>query len=317
MGNVRKAFGVDIGGTNVVIGLVTENGDVSDVKKFQTKDFNDYRKLIDALSVYIKSFKDECIEGIGIGAPNGNFYKGTIEYPANLPWKGITPFAAELTEKCGSKVFLTNDANAAAIGEMCFGAAKGKKDFIMITLGTGVGSGIVINGNLVLGSNGMAGELGHTCIIPYGRKHPGTGLRGSLESYCSAKGIVETAKEFIAKFQSHSPLKFFEEKDITAKLIYEHALKGDALSLQIFEYTGELLGKAFANFVMFSAPSLIVLFGGLSKAGGLILNPAKKYMEENLLEVFKNTCSIQLSGLPEDDAAILGAASLVFQNVKN
>ena len=311
----KFSIGVDLGGTNVAFGIVSKKGKVSSLGKLHTEDYPDHKKLIKAMkeNIYpsiLKAGLENCA-GIGIGAPNGNFYKGTIEYPPNLPWKGITPFAHDVKSIFKLPAFLTNDANAAAIGEMTFGITKGVKDFIMITLGTGVGSGIVIDGKLVLGSNGMAGELGHTNIIPNGRLHKSTGLKGTLESYCSATGVVITAKEMLKEHKGESLLNDFKRNEITSKLIYDCALKGDKLSLKIFGYTGELLGRALANFVMFSAPSVIVLFGGLTKAGDLILNPVKENMEKNLLKIFKNTCKIKLSSLEEDYAAILGAAALV------
>ncbi|MEO5967351.1 MAG: ROK family protein [Ferruginibacter sp.] len=319
MKDEKYSIGVDLGGTNVDFGIVSKAGKVSSLGKLTTKDYTDHKDLIKAIkeNIYpeiLKAGLDKCA-GIGIGAPNGNFYKGTIEYPPNLPWKGIIPFADDVKSIFGIPAFLTNDANAAAIGEMTFGITKNVKDFIMITLGTGVGSGIVIDGKLVLGSNGMAGELGHTTIIPNGRTHPSTGLKGSLESYCSATGVVLTAKEMLKNYSDKTLLNDFNADDITSKIIYDCAIKGDKLAIEIFNYTGELLGRALANFVMFSAPSVIVLFGGLIKAGDLIIKPVKENMEKNLLKVFKNSCEIKTSSLPEDYAAILGAAALVPLNI--
>ena len=315
MGDEKFSVGVDIGGTNVAFGLVSKNGNISSVGKLQTEDYAYHKDLINAIkeNIYpaiLKSGLENCT-GIGIGAPNGNFYKGTIEYPPNLPWKGVIPFAEDVKAIFNLPAYLTNDANAAAIGEMTFGITKGVNDFIMITLGTGVGSGIVIDGKIVLGSNGMAGELGHTSLIPNGRLHPTTGLKGTLESYCSATGVVITAKEMLKSYSGNSLLQDFATDEISSKIIYECAVKGDKLSNEIFNYTGELLGRALANFIMFSAPEIIVLFGGLTKAGDYILNPVKKSIDDNLLKTFKGTCQIKLSALNEDYAAILGAAALV------
>jgi len=251
--------------------------------------------------------------GVGVGAPNGNFYSGTIEYAPNLPWKGIIPLAKLMSEKFKLPVTLTNDANAAAIGEMMYGAAKGMKDFIMITLGTGVGSGIVANGQLIYGHDGFAGELGHTIVIPDGRIHEGTGKKGSLESYASATGVRLTSLELLEKSSEDSLLRNINKEDLDSKTVYDAAIKGDKLALEIFEYTGKILGLALANAVMFSSPEAIILFGGLTKAGDLILKPTRKNMEENLIQVFQNKVKILVSHLKESDAAILGASALVWE----
>ena len=258
----------------------------------------------------IKSFA-----GMGIGAPNGNYYTGNIEYAANLKWRGIIPFASMVSEKFGLPVRLTNDANAAAMGEMMYGCAKGMKHFITITLGTGVGSGIVIDGKIVLGHDGFAGELGHTIIRPGGRLHKGTGIRGTLESYASATGVRETALEMLSDNANvESLLRDYTINDlITSQTVYECAMKGDKIANDIFEFTGQILGEALANFVMFSSPEAIVLFGGLTKAGDLILNPTKQAMEANLIQIFKNKVKILYSDLKEADAAILGASALVWE----
>jgi len=253
--------------------------------------------------------------GMGIGAPNGNYYTGNIEYAANLKWRGIIPFASMVSEKFGLPVRLTNDANAAAMGEMMYGCAKGMKHFITITLGTGVGSGIVIDGKIVLGHDGFAGELGHTIIRPGGRLHKGTGIRGTLESYASATGVRETALEMLSDNANvESLLRDYTINDlITSQTVYECAMKGDKIANDIFEFTGQILGEALANFVMFSSPEAIVLFGGLTKAGDLILNPTKQAMEANLIQIFKNKVKILYSDLKEADAAILGASALVWE----
>jgi glucokinase len=253
------------------------------------------------------------MKGIGVGAPNGNYYSGTIEYAPNLPWKGIIPLAKLVSDQFKLPVTLTNDANAAAIGEMMYGAAKGMKDFIMITLGTGVGSGIVANGQLIYGHDGFAGELGHTIVIPDGRMHAGTGKKGSLESYASATGVTLTAIEMLENSKEDSLLRNLDPTTIDAKAVYDAAIKGDKLALEIFEFTGKILGLSLANAVMFSSPEAIILFGGLTKAGDLILKPTRFHMEENLIQVFQNKVKILVSHLKESDAAILGASALVWE----
>lgn len=251
--------------------------------------------------------------GIGMGAPNGNYYTGTIEYAPNLPWRGVIPLAKIVEQKFQLPVVLTNDANAAALGEMMYGAAKGMKDFIMITLGTGVGSGIVANGKLIYGHDGFAGELGHTIIIPNGRLHEGTGKRGPLEIYASATGVRLTAIEMLDNSREESLLRSVPREELTSKKVFEAAIKGDQLAKDIFDYTGKILGMALANFVMFSSPEAIILFGGLTKAGDLILKPTREHMEENLIQVFQNKVKILVSHLRESDAAILGASALVWE----
>jgi glucokinase len=252
------------------------------------------------------------IKGIGVGAPNGNFYTGTIEYAPNLPWQGVIPLANLIKAKLKLPVILTNDANAAAIGEMMYGAAKGMKDFIMITLGTGVGSGIIANGQLIYGHDGFAGELGHTIVIPDGRMHAGTGKKGSLESYASATGVTLTAIEMLANSKEPSLLRNVPKDKLDSKAVYDAALEGDKIALEVFEFTGKILGLALANAVMFSSPEAIILFGGLTKSGEFILKPTRKHMEENLIQVFQNKVKILVSHLRESDAAILGASALAW-----
>jgi len=251
--------------------------------------------------------------GIGVGAPNGNYYTGTIEYAPNLPWEGVIPLAKLLSDKFQLPVTLTNDANAAAIGEMMYGAAKGMKDFIMITLGTGVGSGIVANGHLIYGHDGFAGELGHTIVIPDGRIHAGTGKKGSLESYASATGVRLTALEFLEKSKKPSLLKKVPAEMLDSKAVYDAAIEGDELAKDIFNYTGRILGIALANAVMTTSPEAIILFGGLTKSGDFILKPTRDSMEDNLIQIFQNKVRILISHLKEAHAAILGASALVWE----
>ncbi|HCL04571.1 MAG TPA: glucokinase [Chitinophagaceae bacterium] len=312
------AIGIDIGGTGTKFGIVDRVGNVLFSSEMSTRKHAEVESFIDELYNLLSELIAKAggigrMKGIGVGAPNGNFYSGTIEYAPNLPWKGIIPLAKLIEDKFKLPVTLTNDANAAAIGEMMYGAAKGMNDFIMITLGTGVGSGIVANGKLVYGHDGFAGELGHTIIIPDGRLHDGTGKRGSLESYASATGVRLTTLELLEKSDQPSWLRNVPKDEIDSKKVYDAAMEGDELAKEIFEYTGKILGLALANFVMFSSPEAIILFGGLTKAGDLILKPTRESMEDNLIQVFQNKVKILVSHLKESDAAILGASALVWE----
>ena len=312
------AIGIDIGGTNTKFGIVDRHGNILKQDRLLTNEPEGVKDFIDDLHLKLMPLINEHggpgnFVGIGIGAPNGNYYTGNIEYAANLKWRGIIPFARMTSEKFGLHVKLTNDANAAAMGEMMYGCAKGMKHFIVITLGTGVGSGIVIDGKIVLGHDGFAGELGHTIIRPGGRMHKGTGIKGTLESYASATGVRETAIEMLTENpRVESFLRDFSINDlITSETAYDCATKGDKIANDVFEFTGQILGEALANFVMFSSPEAIILFGGLTKSGDLIMNPTKEAMEANLIQVFKNKVTLMFSELREADAAILGASALV------
>ena len=310
--------GVDIGGTGTKFGIVDNLGNVLSSDTMSTKGHADIHAYIDELYDKLMVLIDKvggvgCIKGIGVGAPNGNVYTGTIEYAPNLPWRGIIPLAKLIQDKFNLPVRLTNDANAAAVGEMTYGAAKGMKNFILIALGTGVGSGIVANGELIYGYDGMAGELGHTIIIPDGRIHPGTGKKGSLESYASATGVAISAVEILNNTDKPSTLRNIPIDKIDSKAVFEAATAGDEVAKEVFEYTGRILGIALANFVMFSSPEAIILFGGLTKAGDLILKPTREHMEANLIEVFQNKIKILVSHLKESDAAILGASALMWE----
>lgn len=315
----KYAIGIDIGGTNTKFGIVDANGHILEQDRLLTNQHEDVTYFIEDLHAKLfpmisKAGQLQDFAGIGIGAPNGNYYTGNIEYAANLKWRGIIPLASMVSEKFGLKTKVTNDANAAAMGEMMYGCAKGMKHFITITLGTGVGSGIVIDGKIVLGNDGFAGELGHTIIRPGGRLHKGTGVRGPLESYASATGVRDTALELLAENpQTTSLLRNYSINDLTSQSVYECAMKGDKIANEIFEYTGQILGEALANFVMFSSPEAIILFGGLTKAGDLIINPTRHAMEANLVQVFKNKVKLMFSELKEADAAILGASALVWE----
>ena len=311
-------IGIDIGGTTTKFGLVHSNGTIIAKDSLKTTDYHSpedfVEGLFDKINPFIKKHCDnDSYAGIGIGAPNANYYTGTIEHAPNLPWKGIIHFSDLMTKKFGKTCKLTNDANAAALGEMLFGAAKGLNDFIMITLGTGVGSGIISNGKLIYGHDGFAGELGHTIVKPGGRKHWSTGSKGCLEAYASASGIAVTAKKMRAEFPS-SLLNNYPEEQINSKTVHECALKGDEVAIEVFRYTGQILGQALANFVMFSSPSTIFLFGGVVQAGDFIMKPTKFHMEKNLTCIFKDKVQLVFSELDGADAAILGASALVWEN---
>lgn len=313
----QVALGVDIGGTNTKFGIVNHRGEILEKGRMRTDSFEHPEDFIDALYEAVsphlaKHSSQKQFDGIGVGAPNANYYKGTIEQAPNLRWKGVIPFAELITKKFGVPCKMTNDANAAAYGEMMFGAARGMKDFIMMTLGTGVGSGIISGGKLIYGHDGFAGELGHTIVKPGGRKHWSTGSEGSLEAYASATGIAITAKKMRAEFPD-SMLNDYPEEAINSKVVHECAKKGDPTAIEVFRYTGQKLGEALANFVMFSSPEAILLFGGVIKAGDFILKPTKLHMERNLLPIFRNKVRLVFSELDEADAAILGASALVWE----
>ncbi|MDH6354224.1 glucokinase [Dysgonomonas sp. PH5-45] len=309
------AIGIDIGGTNTVFGVVDKRGHIIGKNAIKTSlypEANDYADyLAKSLDEIINTVGGkQYIKGIGIGAPNGNYFSGCIELPPNLPWKGVIPMAQMLTDRLNLPVSLTNDANAAAIGEMTYGAARGMKDFIVITLGTGVGGGIVANGQLIYGHDGFAGELGHITIHKNGRTC-GCGRKGCLETYASATGVARTAREFLTERADTSVLRDLE--NITSENVYNAAIAGDALAQEVFAYTGQILGEAFANFIAFSSPEAIILFGGLTKAGALIMNPVKESMENNVMNIYKGKTKLLVSELKESDAAILGASALGWE----
>lgn len=311
------AIGVDIGGTTTKSGIVNHRGEIVAAGEvlptgFYSSPNSFVEALYNALIPVIDKVSKENIRGIGVGAPNANIHTGAIEYAPNLPWKGIVPLTEIIAARFGLSCALTNDANAATVGEMMYGAARGMKDFIVLTLGTGVGSGIVSNGQVIYGHDGFAGELGHT-IARRGRKHWTSGLDGSLETYASATGIVQTTRLILDSNSQSSILRNYRPEEIDAKLVCECAMQGDALAQNVFAYTGEVLGEALANFAMFSSPEAIILFGGVTKAGNLLLKPAREQMERNLLPVFQNKIKLLFSELKEADAAILGASALVWE----
>lgn len=311
-----NVVGIDIGGTNTVFGIVDANGNVLASDSIKTQAYPELEDYINALGdgllkLIEKNGGAEKINGIGVGAPNANYYTGNIEHAANLPWKGIVPFAKMLSDKVGLPVSLTNDANAAAIGEMKYGAARGMRDFIMITLGTGVGSGVVANGQLIYGHDGNAGELGHVIVRREGRPC-GCGNKGCLETYTSATGVARTAKEFLLNRSEDSLLRKIDLDKITSKDVFDAAMAGDQIAKDIFAYTGQILGEALADFVKFSSPEAFVLFGGLAKAGDLLFDPVKKAMDDNLMPVFKGKVKVLFSQMKDADAAVLGASALAW-----
>ena len=318
---MNYSIGIDIGGTNTCFGLVNENAEIIFQREIKTKNFPEIEDYLTELVKQIKDLISHCPEpenilGVGIGAPNGNYYKGTIELAPNLPFKGIIPIKNMLemlllNEGWNLKVTITNDANAAGIGEMIYGAAKGVNDFIMITLGTGVGSAIVSNGKMIYGHDGFAGEVGHT-IVQIGGRECGCGRKGCLETYSSATGIRRTALSLLKQENSPSILREIEEKDINGYTICEAARKNDALALKCIDLTARMLAIGVANAVAVTSPKKIIFSGGLSKAGDLLLTPFKAYLEENLYPVFRGKIEVELSALEENNTAILGAAALNY-----
>lgn len=311
--------GIDVGGTNTVVGIVDKRGQILKGGSIKTAKHVNVEDYLDELTELINDLISETttkdqIKGIGAGTPNGNYFTGSIEFAPNLPWKGVIPFAQMLEDRTGIPVALTNDANAAAIGEMTYGAARGMKDFIVITLGTGVGSGIVVNGQLVYGHDGFAGELGHVIMRRNNGRLCGCGRTGCLEAYASATGVARTAREYLEiRPDAKTLLRNIPVEDITSKDVAEAANAGDELAKEIFHYTGSMLGEAFADFVAFSSPEAIILFGGLSKAGDLIMDPIHESMERNLLPIFRNKVKLLFSELKESDAAVLGASALGWE----
>lgn len=311
-------IGIDIGGTNTVFGIVDARGMVVASFSIKTQKHNNITDYIDELYTETMRLLDANdavgkVHGIGIGAPNANYFTGVIEDCVNLPWPTPIPLAQLVREKFGIPVAITNDANAAAIGEMTYGAARGIKDFIMITLGTGVGSGIVINGQLVYGHDGFAGELGHVIVKRNNGRLCGCGRTGCLEAYCSATGVARTAREFLEIRPDASSLRDLPIEEITSKDVFDAAIAGDQLAKDVFEFTGKLLGETFADFTVFSSPQAIILFGGLAKSGEMLLKPLRTAMEKNMMSIFKGKVKILLSELKEADAAVLGASALGWE----
>ena len=314
-------IGLDLGGSNSVFGIVDSRGEIKANTAIKTQGYEkveDYvNAAVEALNIIIDQVGGiDTIKAMGIGAPNGNYYTGTIEFAPNLSWghSGIVPLAEMFSKRLGGiPVGLTNDANAAAIGEMTYGVARGMKNFIVITLGTGVGSGIVINGQMVYGSDGFAGELGHTTMRPNDGRLCGCGRKGCLEAYCSATGVARTAREFLSSSDEPSLLRDMNADDITSLDVSIAAGKGDALANRVYEFTGEMLGESCANFAVFSSPEAFIFFGGLTKAGDLLMKPLVESYNRHILPVFKNKAKFLISGLEGSSAAVLGASAIGWE----
>ncbi len=325
MSNITKdiipvVIGIDIGGTNTKFGIVDKEGNCLEEGAMPTKAEQEIKqflpRLYQSIDDLLKTITTPIeIKGIGIGVPNGNYYTGTVEDAANINWGKMVPLAYLVQEHYKLPTVLTNDANAAAIGEMLFGVAQGMKDFIIITLGTGLGSGLVANGQLIYGHDGFAGELGHLIVDPNGRFH-GNSNQGVLEAYVSATGIKRTAFEMMAKMIEPSPLRDVSFNQLEASMITDAALKGDPIAIACFEYTGRLLGMKLADAVAHLSPEAIVLFGGLTKAGKYLLEPTKKYMEAYLFPIYRNKVKLLISGLEGKNAAVLGASALIWSELE-
>ena len=316
--NSSYVVGIDVGGQTSKIGVVDARGTVLAQTVIRTDTYDQVEPYIAELAEAVKKLIKESdtegkVRGIGVGAPNGNYYTGTIENAPNLLWgRQRVEFSKLLSEAMGGlPVALTNDANAAAVGEMTYGAARGMKNFIMITLGTGVGSGIVINGEVVYGHDGFAGELGHTAAVHNNGRVCGCGKTGCLETYASATGVARTAREWLELTDEPSVLRSLDS--IASKDVYDAAKEGDKLALKIFEFTGKILGRSFADFIAFSAPEAIVLFGGLARAKEFLTEPIKNSMNEHVLPLWRDKVEIVFSQLKESDAAILGASALAWE----
>lgn len=322
MGKERVVVGIDIGGTNTVFGIVDRAGKILAEDNLTTTHYDEPEVFVAALYEKIqitrlKAGKEVEILGFGIGAPMGNINKGTIEYPADLPWKGIIPLADIFARHTPLPVIVTNDANAAAVGEMIYGGAKGMKNFVVITLGTGLGSGFVVDGKLVYGHDGFAGEIGHTSIRPgQSNRDCGCGRKGCLETYVSASGLKRTVLKIMADRLEQSELRKLSFEELDSKKIYEAARRGDPIALEAFEHTGAMLGYKLADVVAHTNPEAIFLFGGLALAKDLIFEPAKKHMEENLLYIYRDKVKLLPSELSTHNAAVLGASSLVWSEIE-
>ena len=312
-------IGLDLGGTNSVFGIVDSRGEIKATTAIKTQGYDKVEDYVDACVKALEPVIEQVggigqIKAMGIGAPNGNYYNGTIEFAPNLSWghDGIVPLADMFKQRLGIPVALTNDANAAAIGEMIYGVARGMKNFIMITLGTGVGSGIVVNGQLVYGSDGFAGELGHVIVRRDGRPC-GCGRKGCLETYCSATGVARTARELLSSTDQPSSLRELNPDEITSLDVAIAAEKGDKLANDIYEFTGRILGEACSDFAAFSSPEAFIFFGGMTKAGDLIMKPIKKAYDENVLKIYKDKAQFLVSGLEGSSAAVLGASAVGWE----
>ena len=310
-------IGLDLGGTNSVFGIVDSRGEIKATTAIKTQAYDNVEDYVNASVEALQIIIDQVgginkIKAMGIGAPNGNYYQGTIEFAANLSWgrNCIVPLADMFSKRLGVPVALTNDANAAAIGEMTYGVARGMKNFIDVTLGTGVGSGIVVNGQVVYGSDGFAGELGHVIMVRENGRECGCGRKGCLEAYCSATGVARTARELLETTDEPSLLRDLNPEDITSLEVSLAAEKGDALAKRIYEFTGEMLGEACADFAAFSSPEAFIFFGGLTKAGKLLMDPIRKSYDKHVLRIFKGKAQFLVSSLNGSSAAVLGASAV-------
>jgi glucokinase len=314
----KVVAGVDIGGTNTVFGLVDEKGKVLAEGRLKTTDYPEINGFVKALAAGIKKLlagkKDLELTGIGIGAPDANYHRGTIEHAPNLAWKGIVPLGDLVKKELKVPVAVTNDANAAAMGEMVFGGAKNMKDFIVLTLGTGLGSGIVIDGKMVYGHTGFAGEVGHMVVVPGGRVC-GCGRKGCLEAYASATGLVRTVSEMISESREESVLRDVPPSKLSAKQVAEAAAKNDPIAVRAMQYTAEKLGFGIVNSIVFSSPEAIFLFGGLAQAGEMLFKPVREYLKKHNYVLFRNTVKILPSGIPESNGAVMGAAALILNEL--
>ena len=312
-------IGLDMGGTNSVFGIVDARGNIKAQTAIKTRGYKNVEEYVKTAVEALQPALDlvggiEMIKGMGIGAPNANYYTGTIDNAANLEWKGIVPIAKLFSDALGVPVRVTNDANAAAMGEMTYGAARGMKNFIMITLGTGVGSGIVCDGRVIYGSDGFAGELGHVIVDHTENARPcGCGRKGCLETYCSATGVARTARLVLEGNTEASLLRQLNPDEITSFDVFQAAEQGDKLALEIFEETGRRLGAACADFAAFSSPEAFIFFGGLTKAGDYIMDPIKRAYDENVLFVYKDKAKLLVSTLNGSEAAVLGASALGWE----
>ncbi|MCE1189033.1 MAG: ROK family protein [Ignavibacteria bacterium] len=312
----QVVLGIDIGGTNTAFGLVDRLGNIivetSIPTNNQQNEVQFFERLFPAIEEMLLKHEDSDLIGIGIGAPNANYYSGTVEKAPNLNWSGVVPISKIVEEHFHVPVKITNDANAAALGEMLFGTAKGMKDFIVITLGTGLGSGIVCNGQLLYGHDGFAGEVGHIIVIPNGRDC-GCGRKGCLEAYASATGIKRTVSELLCNSQQPSLLRELTYNEITSKMIFEAAIQHDAIAEEAFQITGEILGRALANAIAFTSPEAIILFGGLALSGETIRIPTQKAMDEYTLNIFHGKTKLLISKMQKANTAVLGASALIWQ----
>jgi glucokinase len=311
--------GVDIGGTNTVFGIVDTEGKVLADGHLKTTDYpsiEDFCKVLGSeITRLLSGLKDVELKGVGIGAPDANYHRGTIEHAPNLAWKGIVPLGDLMKAELKVPVAVTNDANAAAMGEMIFGGAKGMKDFIILTLGTGLGSGIVVDGKMVYGHTGFAGEVGHMVVEPGGRVC-GCGRQGCLEAYASASGLVRTVSLMISEMADKSPLRDIPPSQLTSKAIAEAAAKGDPIAVKAMQYTAEKLGLGIINSIVYTSPEAIFLFGGLAQAGELIFKPVREYLEKYNYVLFRDTVKILPSGISESNGAVLGSAALILNDLK-